>query len=99
MITNQINRNLVLALGVIGAAGLAVADDTTSGHSGLESMSAPKVHQQFIASPGFTYNSEADFDNDDAGDVSVWRFDVPVRYSIKMEEGELGFGAFYEYSE
>jgi hypothetical protein len=34
----------------------------------------------------------------DNGDLSVLRFDVPVKYTIKTEPGDLRLGVFYEHS-
>jgi hypothetical protein len=99
MILNHTKKVLVSSLGLLTVAGLALADDTTSGYSGLETMEQPQVEHILQVNPGFTYNSDADFDNSSLGKVSVWRFDVPVRYTIKTEAGDLGLGAFYEYSE
>ena len=99
MILNQTKKVLVASLGLLTVAGLALADDTTSGYSGLETMEQPQVEHLFNINPGFTYTSEADFDDGDLGDISVWRFDIPARYTLKTESGDLGFGAFYEYSD
>lgn len=85
--------------GLLSVAGFAFADDPTSGYSGLESMDAHKVEQKFQINPGFTYNAEADFDDSSMGDVSVWRLDIPARYTLTLEKGELALGGFYEYSE
>ena len=98
VIMNHLGRVLVSSVGVLAIAGVAVADDTTSGYSGLESMDTDKVEQKFIVNPGYTYEAEADFDHSSAGDVSVSRFDIPARYTLKLEQGEIGLGAFYEYS-
>ena len=98
MITNQTKKTLLSSIGLLSVAGLAVADDTTSGYSGIESMDAPKVEQKLQINPGFTYVAETEFDNNTFGKVSVSRFDVPIRYTMKMEQGELGLGAFYEFS-
>jgi hypothetical protein len=62
-------------------------------------MEQPQVQQIVQVNPGFTYTANADFDKSGLGKVSVWRFDVPVRYTIKTDPGDLGFGVFYEYSE
>jgi hypothetical protein len=99
MILGQIKIAAFTSLGVLAFASLALADDTTSGHSGLETMEQPQVGQMLQINPGFTYIGEADFHNDSLGDISVWRVDVPVRYTIKTEPGDLRLGAFYEYSE
>jgi hypothetical protein len=96
---DQTKRILLPSLGLLAAAGLALADDTTSGYSGLENMEGPQVEHVFQVNPGFTYTSEADFDRDGLGKVSVWRFDVPGRYTMKTEAGDLSLGAFYEFSE
>ena len=96
---NQTKRTVILGLGLLSVASLALADDITSGYSGLENMEQPQVQQTFQVNPGFTYMSDADFNNSKLGKVNVWRFDVPARYTIKTDPGELGLGAFYEYSE
>jgi hypothetical protein len=96
------NRNLCIlasSLGLLALASPSWADDTTSGYSGLESMDAPAIEQKLQINPGFTYTPAADFNQDNLGDVSVWRLDLPARYTITMEEGEIALGAFYEYSE
>jgi hypothetical protein len=97
--TYQIKRILALALGSLAVTGLALADDTTSGYTGLDTMQQPSVTSVFQVNPGFTYTADADFNNSRLGNVSVWRFDVPASYTIKMEPGDLRLGAFYEYSE
>lgn len=89
----------LVSVGLLSVAGLAFADDTTSGYSGLESMDSHQVEQKFQINPGFTYSAEADFDDSAMGDVSVWRFDIPARYTLTLEQGEFGLGGFYEYSE
>jgi hypothetical protein len=99
MMLNQTKKVLVSSLGLLTVVGLALADDTSSGYSGLETMEQPQVEHIIQVNPGFTYLSEADFDNSILGNVSVWRMDVPARYTMKMGAGDLGFGAFYEYSE
>jgi len=80
-------------------ASLSLADDITSGHSGLEGMEQPQIEQNVRVNPGFTYIGNSEFNNDKLGHVNVWRADVPVRYTMKSEPGELGVGAFYEFSE
>ncbi len=92
-------RILVSGLSLLATAGLALADDTTSGYSGLETMEQPQIEHVFQVNPGFTYTGEADFDNRNLGKFSVWRFDVPARYTMKTEAGDLRLGAFYEFSE
>ena len=72
--------------------GLALADDTTSGYSGLDTMQQPTVANVFQVNPGFTYTGDADFNNSRLGTVSVWRFDVPANYTIKMQPGDLQVG-------
>lgn len=95
----QMKRILLLGLGSLAVTGLALADDPTSGYSELETMGQPKVEQAFTINPGFSYMSDADYSKSSLGKVSVWRFDVPARYTIKTAPGDLGIGAFYEYSE
>lgn len=95
---NQTKKILVASVGLLTLIGPAVANDSTSGHSGLETMETPQVTQKLQLNPGFTYVADADFDNSNLGDVSVWRFDIPARYTISTEHGDLGLGAFYEYS-
>jgi len=99
MILNKTKRVLVLSLGLLTMGGLALADDTTSGYSGLETMEQPQVAHIIQINPGFTYTPNADFDHNALGKISVWRFDAPVRYTMKTEAGDLGLGAFVEYSE
>jgi len=98
-ILTQTKRAVASSLGVLALVGAAFADDTTSGYSGLETMEQPQVEQVLQINPGFTYTSDADFDDSSLGKFEVWRFDVPVRYTLKTEHGDLGLGAFYEYSE
>ena len=98
----QTKKILASSLGVLALAGLALADDTTSGYSGLENMEQPKVEEAknvFQINPGYTYLGEADYDHDNLGNISVWRFDIPIHYTIKTEPGDLRLGVFYEYSE
>src|SRR5215510_10392538 len=92
-------RLVISSFGVLALATAAYADDTTSGHSGIEDLDQPGVEQVLEVNPGFIYIPEADFDNDNLGHLSVWRFNVPASYTIKMEPGDLRLGAFYEYSE
>ena len=98
IILGQIKTVAFTGLGVLAFASLALADDTTSGHSGLESMEQPEIEQVLRVSPGFTYIAPADFDHSDYGHVSVMRADVPVHYTIKTEPGDLRLGGFYEHS-
>ena len=88
---------VALGLGLLAQTSPLRADDTTSGHSGLETMESSQVEQKLQINPGFTYISDADFSKDSLGKVNVWRFDVPARYTIKLGQGELGLGALYEY--
>src|SRR5262245_17232243 len=90
---------LVTSLGLLTLAGPARADDVTSGHSELEQMESPTVDQKFQLSSGFTYLSDADFDNSALGDVNTWRWDVRGGYTLVTPHGDLGLGAFYEYSQ
>ena len=99
VILNKTKQALLAGLGTLALAGSALADDTTSGYSGLEQMEQPSVEHIIQVNPGFTYTGEADFNNSSLGNVSVWRFDVPAHYTIKTEPGDLRLGAFYEYSE
>ncbi len=98
MIT-QTKKFLMVGIGVLALARLALADDTLSGHSGLENMQAPEVTNIYQINPGFTYIGDADFDNKNLGKVSVWRVDVPAHYTLKTGPGDLRLGAFYEFSE
>lgn len=99
MILDKTKRVLALSLGLLSVASLALADDTTSGYSGLETMEQAQIEHTVQVNPGFTYTPEADFDHGRNGKFSVWRLDLPVRYTMKTEAGDLGLGAFYEYSE
>jgi hypothetical protein len=92
-------RVLFSSLGLLAMASLALADDTTSGYSGLETMEQSAVTNVFQINPGFTYLPEADFNTSRLGNLSVWRFDVPASYTLKMAPGDLRLGVFYEYSE
>ena len=92
-------RLLITMFGAVALASAAYADDSTSGHSGLEDLDRTGVEQVLQVNPGFIYIPEADFDNDNLGHLSVWRFNVPVSYTIKTEPGDLRIGGFYEYSE
>ncbi len=87
------------SVGLLAMAGLALADDTTSGYTGLETMDQGQVEHVIQINPAFTYTADADFDDSAMGSIKVWRFDIPARYTIKTEHGDLGLGAFYEYSE
>ncbi len=98
MILDQSKKVLVASLGMLTTAAIALADGTTSGYTVLEEMEQPQIEQIFQINPGFTYTADADFDDSSLGDVSVWRFDIPARYTLKTENGDLGLGAFYEYS-
>jgi len=95
---NQTKLLLAASAGLLAWAGPIIADDSTSGHSGLESLEVKQDAQQLQINPGFTYVADADFDDSSLGDVSVWRADIPARYILKTEHGDLGLGAFYEYS-
>ena len=90
---------LALSLGFLVLATSTFADDITSGHSGLETMEEPQIEHKLQISPGFTYLSDADFDHGSLGNVSVWRADIRGRYTMSTEQGELGLGALYEYSQ
>jgi Domain of unknown function (DUF6268) len=92
-------RMLISSLGVLTLTGVALADDTTSGQSGLETMEQPVVEHIVQVAPGVSYISDADFHSAALGSVSVWRLDIPASYTIKLEPGDLRLGAFYEYSE
>ena len=96
---DQTKKTVVLSLGLLTVASLALADDITSGYSGLDNMEQPQIEHIIQVNPGFTYMSDADFNNSQLGKVNVWRFDVPARYTMKTDAGDLGLGAFYEYSE
>lgn len=99
MILNQTKRILASSLGMLGVAGVALANDTTSGYSGVETMEGPKLEQKLQINPGFTYLSDADFDTSGFGDLNVWRFGIPARYTLETDPGDFSLGAFYEYSE
>jgi uncharacterized protein DUF6268 len=99
MLLDQTKKILASSLGLMSLTGAALAADPTSGYSGLETMEAKRVEQKFQINPGFTYLADADFDHKSRdGKVSVWRFDIPGRYTVSMPQGELRLGAFYEYS-
>lgn len=98
-ILGRIKVVAVLGLGMLTLGGMALADDPTSGYSGLEEMEQPQVETVLRVTPGYTFMADADYDHSRYGDLSVWRIDVPVRYTIKMEPGDLTLGAFYEHSE
>jgi hypothetical protein len=99
IIFDQTKKVLFSSLGLLAVTGLALADDITSGHSGLETMEQATVTNVFQVNPGFTYLPEADFNTSSLGNLSVWRFDVPASYTLKMAPGDLRLGVFYEYSE
>src|SRR4051794_31088423 len=83
-------RRLVIStFGIVALAGAVYADDTTSGHSGIEDLDQPGVEQVLQVNPGFIYIPEADFDNDNLGQLSIWRFNVPMSYTIKTEPGDI----------
>lgn len=84
-------------LGALAFASLALADDTTSGYTGLETMEEPQVEQLLQVSPAFTYIVPAEIHHTDV-DISTLRFDVPVHYTIKTDPGDLRLGTFYEHS-
>jgi hypothetical protein len=87
---------MIITCSLLTAAGLAWADDTTSGYSGLEKEGQPREGTKLEVNPGFLYAAQADIDN--GGDVSVWRFDVPVNFTRKYDQKELGIKLQYEYS-
>ena len=89
----------VSALSMAALATVSLADDITSGHSALETMEQETVEHKLQVNPGFTYVGETDFKNDRLGKMGVWRLDLPARYTMKTEAGDLGIGAFYEFSE
>jgi hypothetical protein len=95
----QTKKILVAGIGLLALARLAVADDTLSGHSGVDNLQQGEAPNVLTLNPGFTYTADADFDNKDLGKLNVWRFDIPARYTIKTGPGDLRLGAFYEYSE
>ena len=99
IVYHQTKKVLFSGLGLLAMAGLALADDITSGYSGLETMQQVAVTNIFQINPGFTYLPDADFNNSRLGHVNVMRFDVPASYTLKMAAGDLRLGAFYEYSE
>jgi hypothetical protein len=90
---------LISSLGLLTAVGLTLAEDTTSGHSGLERMEQPHREGVLRVDPGFTYIGDADFDRSALGSLSVWRFSLPASYTMKLEPGDLRLGATYEFSE
>jgi hypothetical protein len=96
MIVKQTKKFVLAGLSLAAMTTVALADDTTSGYSGLDTMDAAKAIQKFDINPGYLYEANADFDH--GGDVSVMRFDLPARYTLKLKQGELGLGALYEYS-
>jgi hypothetical protein len=95
----ETQKVLLSGLGLLAAAGLALADDITSGHSGLEPTTEPEKANVFQANPGFTYQADADFNDSKYGKFSTTRADLPMSYTFKREAGDLRVGAFYEYSE
>ncbi len=95
---HQTKKVLISGLALLAVAGLALADDTTSGHSGLETMEQSAVTNVFQVNPGFTVLPDADFNNGNLGHVNVWRFDVPASYTFKMQPGDLKLGVFYEFA-
>lgn len=99
IVYHQTKKVLFSGLGLLAMAGLALADDITSGYSGLETMQQVAVTNLFQVNPGFTYVGESDFNNGRLGNVSMWGFDVPASYTIKLAPGDLRLSAFYEYSE
>ena len=96
---NRVLNLLVSGLAFVAIAGQTRADDVNSGHSALSMMDQPTIEHKFQINPGFTYFAEADFDDKALGDISSWRFDLPGRYTMTTDRGELGLGALYEYTE
>ena len=92
-------RVLFSSLGLLAMASLALADDITSGHSGLEDMETSSITNVFSVNPGFEWLPNADFNTSRLGQVNVWRFNVPASYTLKTQPGDLRLGVFYEYSE
>ncbi len=87
---------LASGLGVLALTGVACADDISSGYSSLEKTGRPLDQHEFQVNPGYTHFDHADFDDSGLGHMRVRRMDLPIRYTLKTEPGDLRLGLYME---